>query len=295
MLVPALGRARAEPHQQDQKQEPHATDHSTQESGSCSAPPAPVNTTTSTTTTIRPSHACLYLALSTVNPLSSPCNISTKRRCFHFVILLALITPTMISTRLPFRIAAIARNTRQAPISSIFAARFLASRNIIRPTVAVRTYATPGRPKKGSVGATATRRKTVTKTTSKAKKPTAKKTPARKVKTEAQKQKELLQKEKAKAKKAATAERLQKQKKARAVKEKDTKARNHLRELKATALSPPSQTAGSAYIMFYKAKMANEPGRLHSVGLRTYAKEVSSEYKALSGSELEVCHIRLSH
>ncbi|KAF2154595.1 hypothetical protein K461DRAFT_291521 [Myriangium duriaei CBS 260.36] len=214
----------------------------------------------------------------------------------------------MLSARLPFRIASVARTTRQAPLLTQFVARTAISRNVIVPSLS-RSYATPAKPKKGSVGATSTARKpratktttkaatkktaTRTKATSATKKP--RKTAARKTKTPEQKAaakekaaaKRLATAEKAKAKKAATAVRTKAKAEKARTKAKKIKATERITLLKAQALSPPSSGAQSGYHVFLQAKSANEKAHHKEVGPTVFFKEVAAEWKSLSSSEHE--------
>ena len=171
----------------------------------------------------------------------------------------------MLSTRLPFRIVALARTTGALSARSAF------TRNVIAP-LSARAYATPAKPKKGSIGATSTRgRAPSTRTASTATTPKKKKAPKPKpVKTP-----EQIERAKARA--------LRAKEKAAATKEKD-----RITQLKTEALVPPRQSGDSAYILFIKAKHANAPSRAKFVGPQAFLREVAGEYKSLGASELEV-------
>ncbi|GAM86156.1 hypothetical protein ANO11243_041670 [Dothideomycetidae sp. 11243] len=194
----------------------------------------------------------------------------------------------MLSTRLPLRIAALAGPARQAPLRPLqFTARTVASRNVIVPTFA-RAYATPGKPKKGSVGATSTTRRAAASKTKKpaaakktttAKKPKAKKPKAKKPKKVARK--------KPKTKTPEQLARAKARKQSAAVKAKAAKSTQHIKELKQLALKPPPLQGESAYIVFFKAKAANDNAHMKSIGVTNFVKEVASEYRALNASERE--------
>ncbi|TKX20004.1 hypothetical protein C1H76_7888 [Elsinoe australis] len=206
----------------------------------------------------------------------------------------------MLPTQLPLRLVAATRLTT----STTFVARSLLTRRVLVPSF-TRLYATPAKPKKGSIGETAKRGRT-TKTTSttgakpktttrkattKTKAPAKAKQPSKTATLKAAaKQRAVERAAKSKAKKAEQAAKKrerEKQKRAKA-KAQTTSSGLTVKELKAQALAPPKVASSSAWIVFYAGRVRNNPSAVRGAGgVTQVVKDVKREYDNLSSSEKE--------
>lgn len=229
----------------------------------------------------------------------------------------------MFTTKVTLRFAAgLPRASTRIPIA--FGSVTTSRQSVIRPfLIARRTFATPGRPKKGSVGESSPRaRKTVkkdattkpsnkaVKTTSKTsttKKPSAtaeKKAAASKARVAREQARKAKEREKAAAKKLREKQRADKKKaatkKPKKVLTPEQKAaataklaKSNLAALKKQALSPPPITKGTAWVVYFSEKAKELKGSLAGGSvidkMGAKVKEAAAEYKNLSPADMEVC------
>ncbi|KAG8626943.1 hypothetical protein KVT40_005888 [Elsinoe batatas] len=200
----------------------------------------------------------------------------------------------MIPLRLPVRLAT------QTRLTSTLIARPLLTRRVLIP---YRSYATPAKPKKGSIGETAKRGRATKTTTPKktTKKATTKKATTKKTKTDPSKppsktalakaaaqQRRLDRTAATKAKKAALAKQKRAKEKSKREAAKATTPFAKIRALKEQALSPPPNPNTSTWLSFYQASMRQNPDKIKGKGgVTSFIKQVKTEYDALSPSEKE--------
>ncbi|KAF4547843.1 Hypothetical protein D9617_35g089940 [Elsinoe fawcettii] len=203
----------------------------------------------------------------------------------------------MLPIRLPLRLAARTRLTGQV------ISRPIVSRRVILP---VRCYATPAKPKKGSIGETAKRGRAPKAATAKStstKKTTIRKPAAKKTATTKPPSKTALAKAasaqraadraaKSKTKKAETAakkrEAEKKRKDAAKAKEKSRAPAQKIKLLKEQALNPPAKGTMSAWLVYWQAAIRQNPERVKGTGaMIKYLKEAKQDFEQLSPSEKE--------
>ncbi|KAF2221213.1 hypothetical protein BDZ85DRAFT_251705 [Elsinoe ampelina] len=202
----------------------------------------------------------------------------------------------MLPFRLPLRLAT------QTRLTTTLISRPLLARRVLLP---YRSYATPAKPKKGSIGETAKRGRATKTTTPKKtpKKTTTTKATTKKTKTDSSKppsktalakaaahQRKLDRTAAAKAKKAALAKQKRAKEKSKREATKPVTPSAKIRALKEQALSPPPTPNTSTWLAFYQASMRQNPDEVKvkgKGGVTNYVKQVKSEYDTLSPSEKE--------
>ncbi|PNS16204.1 High mobility group protein B3 [Sphaceloma murrayae] len=213
----------------------------------------------------------------------------------------------MVPTRLPIRWAATTRLTTSVSL----VVRSLSSRRVLIPTF-TRAYATPAKPKKGSIGETAKRGRAAKpkaesdlKAESKprvaaSRKKTTTANPVKKTKgpsktalnQAAAKKRAAERAAKSKAKSAESAAKKRERERARQArakaKAKSTTSSQKIKDLEVQALSPPKIKTSSIWLTFWTAYQKNTSTRINgTASLADAVNKAKSEYASLSSSERE--------